>query len=620
MSSTRPSTWNIAGSLLKTLLLPLTAIGYLAFCYTVHGRVVPVNTYGLYAVTQAHLSAIKSGITSISIIIISIALYPLYDVLSDLKSEEFFRVLSSQSHGVRLSTINHISSPSFGNVNTMKALWRRSCSNYYFVGVLATLLAWVVGILAPAALTIESVLVDGDIMAFAIGSIPLQSVWNTSIGGAPGFTASLNSDFAASIVWAEMELGVKYSFGTVNNSDPEYAAYLVPIPPDLARTTSSRWLTDVGGINPTCSWASTNITKPVIVAGNLSLSTGVYFATASLPDFDLDIQVVGADLPFSSTSFATIKDPTSDSVRNHTNQAFTTTGSTIFLLGQCTSGCNTYGSPNTTLNFAGLPTFTIQGPDQSWAMAILACVPNLTIETREVRSEGNGLLSVQPRPPGGHQLTRQGNLHPVQTPSLLSIATKSITQSSGALSNGSDMYFFLGSKVQADMLFGKGQIGSLPGLGSVFDTNVTINLAPIADITEAYTQVLQSASKPYLAGFMGTAYVPGRVSTRDIIFTSSTPHVAVSTVIFALLSALIVLAHFRPGKGSEFTLINIAAAVHGSELPAQFAQMKAEQLAEFEPGLMGDHKGAQQDIAEMLGERKIFLQRRIDGSGVLHIS
>ncbi|KAF8120696.1 hypothetical protein EV363DRAFT_1472187 [Boletus edulis] len=35
--------------------LPLAAVGYLAFCHTVHGKVIPVNTYGLYAVTPQHL-------------------------------------------------------------------------------------------------------------------------------------------------------------------------------------------------------------------------------------------------------------------------------------------------------------------------------------------------------------------------------------------------------------------------------------------------------------------------------------------------------------------------------------------------------------------------------------
>lgn len=119
---------------------------------------------------------------------------------------------------------------------------------------------------------------------------------------------------------------------------------------------------------------------------------------------------------------------------------------------------------------------------------------------------------------------------------------------------------------------------------------------------------------------------------------------AVATAVFVLLTALIILAHFRPDKGVEFTLINVAAAVHGSELPAQFAQIKAGQLTDAngptDVGSEGElatdesdsalgkgkvhHIGyspdEQQDIAEMLGGRRIFMQRGVDGSLVLHIS
>lgn len=43
----RPSGWSsikLAIELLKILALPMVAIAYLAFCYTVHYRVVPVTT------------------------------------------------------------------------------------------------------------------------------------------------------------------------------------------------------------------------------------------------------------------------------------------------------------------------------------------------------------------------------------------------------------------------------------------------------------------------------------------------------------------------------------------------------------------------------------------------
>jgi hypothetical protein len=51
----RPSLWRVVRSPLKMALLPLAALGYLAFCYSVHGKVVPVNTHGLYSVTPQHL-------------------------------------------------------------------------------------------------------------------------------------------------------------------------------------------------------------------------------------------------------------------------------------------------------------------------------------------------------------------------------------------------------------------------------------------------------------------------------------------------------------------------------------------------------------------------------------
>jgi len=174
---------------------------------------------------------------------------------------------------------------------------------------------------------------------------------------------------------------------------------------------------------------------------------------------------------------------------------------------------------------------------------------------------------------------------------------------------------------------------------------VTISLAPIEDITQGYTQILRSVAKSYLAGYLGTAYVPGRISESEIIFAASIPHLAVSSAVFVLLAALIILAQFRPGKGTQFTLVNVAAAVHGSELPAQFAQVKAGQSAgvyghtdvEAEGSIKtdetdgslgngrmrrvgGESPDEQQDVVETLGEKRIFMQRRADGSPVLYLS
>jgi hypothetical protein len=82
-----------------------------------------------------------------------------------------------------------------------------------------------------------------------------------------------------------MELGANYSF-SVATSDAEFAAYIVPNPVDLPTTVSAHWMTDVIGINPSCTWASTNISAPTQLQANQSLgsSAGIY-----LENLDLDV-------------------------------------------------------------------------------------------------------------------------------------------------------------------------------------------------------------------------------------------------------------------------------------------------------------------------------------------
>lgn len=76
----------------------------------------------------------------------------------------------------------------------MMAMWRHRCSKYYILGIVTSLLIWIAGTLAPGArkslavffsvilifdgeVTIDSVLADGELMAFAIGAVPAQSVF-----------------------------------------------------------------------------------------------------------------------------------------------------------------------------------------------------------------------------------------------------------------------------------------------------------------------------------------------------------------------------------------------------------------------------------------------------------
>jgi hypothetical protein len=114
-------------------------------------------------------------------------------------------------------------------------------------------------------------------------------------------------------------------------------------------------------------------------------------------------------------------------------------------------------------------------------------------------------------------------------------------------------------------------------------------------------------SSAYITGGEGTAYVPGRVSSMQLIFTSSLPNVIMSTVAFALLWMLTIFAHFRKGKSYDFTLVNVGAALHDSEIPKQFSQIKAAN--EKIPRSRWVHHSADQDVVEMLGAHDIALLR-----------
>lgn len=52
--------------LLKALLLPIIAIAYLGFCYAVHYRTVPVNTYGIVNTSPSNLGRFPGTIGRLS--------------------------------------------------------------------------------------------------------------------------------------------------------------------------------------------------------------------------------------------------------------------------------------------------------------------------------------------------------------------------------------------------------------------------------------------------------------------------------------------------------------------------------------------------------------------------
>jgi len=167
----------------------------------------------------------------------------------------------------------------------------------------------------------------------------------------------------------------------------------------------------------------------------------------------------------------------------------------------------------------------------------------------------------------------------------------------------------LGTQTQVEFIFGKQAVASV-NLSQTATPPPITTLAPqpLSNISVAYTKMAEGAAKVYMTGALGTAYVPGRISKTNLVFNSSLPYVIVSTLLFSALSLVVVIAHFRSGKEDQFTLFGVAAALHGSEIPAQFARMKADE------GLSDEW------LVKALGDRKVSMTKNADGSLALRLT
>jgi hypothetical protein len=71
--------------LLKNVCLPIIALGYFAFCYTVHSKIVPVKLMRPVNLLKYNLNTIKSATTALSIIVTTLGLLPVKSLVQDLK-------------------------------------------------------------------------------------------------------------------------------------------------------------------------------------------------------------------------------------------------------------------------------------------------------------------------------------------------------------------------------------------------------------------------------------------------------------------------------------------------------------------------------------------------------
>jgi hypothetical protein len=607
--------------LLKNVCLPIIALGYFAFCYTVHTKIVPVKSMRPVNFSEYDLNTIKSATTALSIIVITLGLLPIKSLVQDLKNEEFFRVLSSRPRGVQLSTVNTISTAAAGNVEAIQAIVSKRSSKYFIVAFLAGLLTMVVSTLAPSALSVTSVLVDGDVVALRVGAVRSNSVLNITNTDALNWGLATdpvehNSDLAGNIAWAEWSLGARYQFLNPGFNSSGEQAYIVPSPLDLPEGSYARWITDVVSLKPECTWAHTNVSDGIDLKGNFSEELGRH-EYVELKDLGLSVQLS----PYTLSSYEvalSIMSPLD--IVNSTTLDAAPAGTTVWMLAQQKSPALSSYSKPVQFDFNGIPTFDIIGTELTLEIALLTCHPHATIETGIVRNERGKLIIETPlsSPSNPSILRRQGNVHPAQVNFLLSFAMSKIADAGpkvvGSRISTSDMV--------AAIVFSPDVVRNATDMG--FDEVQTWKPVALEDITTGYTSLLQSTSKGYMRGILGNETVPARIATPTLIFTSSLPLTIMAFIIFSLLCVLLALAQFRKGKGENFTFYSIAAALDGSVVPREFSQAKKDGVNIEEVGL--GSAALKKDVdplqaeAAKLSSRPVVLQRDLAGAVRLHLA
>jgi hypothetical protein len=126
------------------------------------------------------------------------------------------------------------------------------------------------------SLQIDKTVIYLDSATFSFGSL------TPNVSGSTGK--------ASSIAYVETSVGVTYNFAA--HSDSNTTSYIIPTPSELATTTSARWLSDVITINPSCSFAKSNVTKPFSFNSTSLNSTALSF---SLPDAGIELIISSFD-------------------------------------------------------------------------------------------------------------------------------------------------------------------------------------------------------------------------------------------------------------------------------------------------------------------------------------
>ena len=191
-----------------------------------------------------------------------------------------------------------------------------------------------------------------------------------------------------------------------------------------------------------------------------------------------------------------VHDPTV-TIFNYTTGGLPTDGAMVMSVIQCTSTSCTHQAINIIslfVDFTNVPSMRFSTIGADYELGFLVCKPNITIETREIRTQGSMTLQVQPLAEGASSYPRQGNLDWTQTSLLVSYSLSGLSTDSGPESSA---WFGLGSETQVDFLFGSDQMDSVPNGSNVVYENTTMTIKPFStdQLAQGYTQLVKASMK-----------------------------------------------------------------------------------------------------------------------------
>jgi hypothetical protein len=257
-------------------------------------------------------------------------------------------------------------------------------------------------------------------------------------------------------------------------------------------------------------------------------------------------------------------------------------GSSLWILAVCRGSCDSpiSGGNQTPVDLSGIPTTSFQpvyslGGTQPPLLdiSVLRCRPGAAVKTRETTIY-RGTLTI-----GDVDLTpTQGNIKPGQGQMFLSnVASTFIRDTTVARYSVTESLKGLGDYLEGSLLIGRKAYNAIANNDTVEGSGIRVVPQSIEDITESYGSLVSSLSKAFLNGTTGNTFVPGRVSKRAAIFTSSLPHVITSAILMLALAIFGIVVHFRR-EAPQFTFVNIMRSVNGTDIPAAVEDMDKEAL------------------------------------------